>query len=179
MPSSTQIDLIKGKTSLLDQFLKWALSFGRLLIIIVEIVAFSAFMYRFVLDRQIIDLNDEIKKKQSLVESSKTRENTYRNLHERLATIKMINTTGNTNPVILAGIIEKTPSDITYNSIAIGEGKISMDLDVVSFSSLTAFVKTLRENPQISSVIITGIDNSTGGNSVKVTIAATIVEVSQ
>lgn len=179
MPSSARIDLIKGKTSLVDQFLKWALSFGRLLIIIVEVVAFSAFMYRFVLDRQIIDLNDEIKTKQSIIESSKIQETTYRNLHERLATIRKINTTGNTTPQILKGIVDNTPTDITYDSVSIGDGKLSMQLSVTSFSTMTEFMKSLKENPQIESATITGIDNSSGGNSVVITISAALVGASE
>jgi hypothetical protein len=179
MNSSAQIDLVKGKTSLMDQFLKWALSFGRLLIIVVEIVAFSAFIYRFVLDRQIIDLNDKIKNEQAIIESSKKQEETYRNLHERLATIKNISTTGNITPKIINDIIAITPAEITYNSYNIGDGKLDMELNVISFSALTSFVKNLRVNPQISSVTITGIDNSSGGNSVKVNISAKIKENKQ
>lgn len=179
MHSSSRIDLAKDKSSLMDDLIRWALSFGRLLIIVVEIVAFSAFIYRFVLDRQIIDLNDKIKREQAIIESSKTQEETYRNLQERLATIKKTSTIGNKNPKIVKDIVESTPSEITYNSYNIGEGKFVMEINITSFSALTSFLTTLRQYPEISSVTITGIDNSSGGNSVKVTILAKLKENTQ
>lgn len=174
MQKSNRIDLAKDKSTLMDDLLKWALSFGRLLIIIVEVVAFSAFMYRFVLDRQISDLNDKIKNEQAIVEASKRQEDTYRSLQERISTVKKISTTGNTAPKIIKDVVAITPSEITYNSYRIDEGKLEMELSVGSFSSLTTFLETLREHPQIASVTITGIDNSLGGNSVKVTLVAVL-----
>jgi len=172
MPKSNQIDLIKGKSSLTDDILRWALSFGRLLIILVEIVAFSAFIYRFVLDRQIIDLNDKIRDEQAIIESSKTQEATYRNLHERLAVIKRGSTTENFTPTIVKQIIEKTPPEITYNLVNATNSKLDLDVNVVSFPALTAYVKFLKEHPNVTSVIITGIDNSSGGSFIKVTLSA-------
>ncbi len=176
MQTSSHIDLVKGKSTLMDEFLKWALSFGRFLIIVVEIVAFSAFIYRFVLDRQIIDLNDKIKREQAIIEASRSQEETYRSLQERIATIKNASTTGNVSPQILKEIVEKTPPDILYNAFSIGDGKFEMELSVSSFSSLTEFLKIIREHPQISSATITGIDNSSGGNTVIVIISTKLKE---
>lgn len=170
MPKSNQIDLIKGKTSLADEFLKWALSFGRLLIIVVEIIAFSAFIYRFVLDRQIIDLNDKIKDASAIIQSSKDQEDTYRSLHERLATIKKASTTGNFTPMIIKQIISETPPEITYNALNATENKLDLDVNISSFPALTSYVKFLKENPNVTSAVITGIDNSSGGSFINVTL---------
>lgn len=174
MQKSSRIDLAKGKSTLTDDLLKWALSFGRFLIIVVEIVAFSAFIYRFALDRQISDLNDKIKNEQAIIEASKKQENTYRSLQERIATVKKISTTGNTAPKIIKEIKDITPAEITYNSYKISEGKLEMELSVSSFSSLTTFLESFKKHPQIASVAITGIDNSLGGNSVKVSLVAVL-----
>ena len=174
MPKTNQIDLIKGKASLTDEIIKWALSFGRLLIILVEIVAFSAFIYRFVLDRQIIDLNDKIEDEQAIIESSRTQETTYRNLHERLATVKKVTASGNRAPRIVREVIEKTPPEISYNSINITESKLDLSVNVSSFPALTSYTKILKEYPEIGSVVITGIDNSSGGSIIKVTLTATL-----
>ena len=66
MRTGSSIDLVKGKSSLGDNVITWALGFGRFLIIAVEIVAFSAFIYRFVLDRELVDLNDKIREHERL-----------------------------------------------------------------------------------------------------------------
>lgn len=167
---SSSIDLVKNKSNLTDELIKWALTFGRLLIILVEIVAFSAFIYRFSLDRKIIDLNDKIKQSQAIIASTKTREDTYRSLQERIATIEMISTTGNINEKILNDIVNITPPEISYRSLLIDDGKIDMDLNVISVSALTSFMQSLKDYPQVSSVAIIGIDNESSSNSVIVKI---------
>lgn len=172
MAKSAQIDLVKGKSTMTDELMKWALSFGRLLIIVVEIVAFSAFIYRFVLDRQIIDLNDKIKMEQAIIESSKEQENTFRDLQERLSTVKKITTNGNSAPKMTKDIVSNTPPEISYNSINVNKEKIDMVINISTYPALTTYIKNLKENPNIASVNITGIDNSSGGNLITVTLTA-------
>jgi len=176
---SSSIDLIKNKSNLTDELIKWALTFGRLLIILVEIVAFSAFIYRFSLDRKIIDLNDKIKQSQAIIASTKTREDTYRSLQERIATIEMVSTTGNVSEKILNDIINITPPEISYRSLLIEDEKIDMEIDVISVSALTSFMQSLKDYPQISSVTIVGIDNESSSNSIIVKINIRLKEVTK
>ena len=62
------INLFKDKNkNFFDLFIKWALSIGRVVVIATEAIALSAFLYRFSLDQQLIDLNDKIVQKQALV----------------------------------------------------------------------------------------------------------------
>jgi Tfp pilus assembly protein PilN len=171
---SSSIDLVKNKSNLTDELIKWALTFGRLLIILVEIVAFGAFVYRFTLDRQLIDLNDKIEQSQAIIASSKERENTYRNLQERLAMIEEISTKGNINQKILSDILAITPPEITYNTLSIDNGRIEMDINVSAVSALSTFIKSLKEYPQVSSVSIVGIDNSSSSSSVVVKISVVL-----
>ena len=80
MQSSASINLLKGRVNLLDEIVKWSLTIGRLLIITVELVAFTAFIVRFSLDRTLIDLHDKIRQEQAIVASLKDTEAKYRNL---------------------------------------------------------------------------------------------------
>jgi Tfp pilus assembly protein PilN len=168
--SKQSIDLVKNKTNLLDDILRWALSFGRLLVIVVEIVAFSAFIWRFSLDRQLIDLNDKIKQEQAIIVVMKPKEIEYRNLQQRLATIKQIDIKGNKTYQILNDIIAFTPAEITYNSISIDNDEVKIDTNIQSISSLTAFVNSLKEYPGVLSVNISSIQNRSQTNSVNVII---------
>jgi len=171
---SSSIDLIKTKSSLTDDLIKWALTFGRLLIILVEIIAFSAFIYRFSLDRKLIDLNDKIKQDQAIVVSIKDREATYRNLQERIAKTQEISTKGKVYENILADIVKTTPPELSYNSLTVEDGRFGAEIGVTSISALTEYINSLKANPQISSVSITGIDNNSQTNSVTVRINARI-----
>src|SRR5476651_2190356 len=82
---STSINLLKSnKNETLEQVINWSLSIGRFLVIGVELIALGAFLFRFTLDRQIIDLHALIKNKQIIVADLKDSEATYRNLQDRL-----------------------------------------------------------------------------------------------
>jgi hypothetical protein len=176
MQSSASINLIKTKTSVLDDILKWALSVGRLLIILTELVAFTTFIYRFSLDRTLIDLHETIKQEQEIVASLKDKEAEYRNLQERLADIKNVSTYGNRNSKILADVINETPNDITFNSFKIENNTAEIDTNIQSISSLTNFLAVLRDYPQSSSVSIERIDNQSLTNSINVIIVIKLKE---
>lgn len=176
MQSSASINLIKTKTSVLDDILKWALSVGRLLIILTELVAFITFVYRFSLDRTLIDLHGTIKQEQEIVASLKDKEAEYRNLQERLSDIKNVSINGNRNSKILADVINETPNDITFNSFKIENNTAEIDTNIQSISSLTNFLTVLREYPQSSSVSIERIDNQSLTNSINVIIIIKLKE---
>lgn len=172
MQSSASVNLVKRKANLLDEIIRWALNVGRLLIIITEIAAFSAFIYRFSLDRTIIDLHSKIKQEQAIVESLKDREEIYRNLQERILSASIYNSTGDRRVRILEDIIGFTPPEISFNTFSIENDDIKIDLNISSISSLNAFVETLRSYPQISSVTINSISNNNEKNTVNVTLSA-------
>ena len=59
------INLMPGReTSFGEKFLNWSLTFGRYIIIGTEIIVLVAFFSRFKLDRDFIDLHDQVKEKQ-------------------------------------------------------------------------------------------------------------------
>jgi len=172
MSSSSSIDLAKGKSTLSDDILKWALGFGRLLIIIVEVVAFSAFIYRFALDRELVDLNDKIKAEQAIVNSLKDRETEYRNLQERITTAKKITNTGNSKTKLFNDLIILTPPEITYENFTVGNNELKIIINISAIPALTTYINSLQEYEQITSVAVTQIDNSSGTNTVSVSLLA-------
>src|SRR3989338_7374484 len=91
MPNSqlVNINLIgKPKQAFRESFLKWAVNVGRIIIITTELVALSALLYRFTIDRKIIDLHDQIKKAEIFVKSQQIKENDYVSIQKRLENIK-------------------------------------------------------------------------------------------
>lgn len=176
MQTSASINLIKTKVNILDEILKWALTVGRLLIIITELVAFTTFIYRFSLDRKLIDLHEKINQEQAIVGSLKDREELYRNLQEKIGAIKTITTFGDRNVKILNDVAKLTPSGISFNSFDIANNKIEIDSSVQSTSSLSNFVSLLRKYPEVSSVSITRIDNQSQISGINVIILVKLKE---
>lgn len=176
MQSSASINLVKRKTNLLDEILRWSLSVGRLLVIITEIVAFTTFIYRFSLDRTLIDLHTSIKDKQAIIESLKDREAIYRNLQERIIVASTISARNDKNVTLINDVVEKTPQGITFNLLTIDETGVIIDANINSVSSLMAFINSLREYPKFDSVTIEAIDNKSSNSSVIVRISAKLKE---
>ena len=170
MQSSASINLIKSRVNILDELLKWALTVGRLLVIITELIAFSTFIYRFSLDRKLIDLHTKIKQEQAIVGNVKDREALYRNLQERISVISTITEKGNKSVKILNDVTKLTPTEITFNSFVIENNQISIDSSVQSISSLSKFIALLRDYPQASSVTINKIDNQSLTSAINVLI---------
>ncbi len=176
MQSSASINLVKRKTSLLDEILRWTLSVGRLLVIVTEIVAFSTFIYRFSLDRTLIDLHTEIKNKQAIVESLKEREITYRRLQERVLAASVTSQRSGRNIKILDEVVELTPSEITFNSFTIDNGEVTINSNINSVSSLSNFVSALRAYSEFTSVNVKNIQSNIAGANVRVIISAKLKE---
>ena len=167
---SSAINLIKRQTTTADDLLKWALTVGRLLVIIVEIVAFSAFLYRFYLDRKISDRDSEIKGKQAIVASLEEQEILFRNTQARIALAKELSETGDKNVLILNDIVSFTPEEVTFNSFSLDQNQILIDANIRSVSALSTFVSSIREHPQVSSASILKIESAEQAGSINVDI---------
>ncbi len=160
----------------MDELLKWALTVGRLLVIITELVAFTTFIYRFSLDRQLIDLHEKINQEQAIVASLKDREALYRNIQERIVATSRITNYGERNVKIFNGIAKLTPPEISFNSFEIENNQVTIDSSVQSISSLSNFMSLLREYEEISSVSINKIDNQSQANGINVIISVKLKE---
>ncbi len=176
MQSSASINLIKSKVNIFDEILKWALSIGRFLVILTELIAFSAFIYRFTLDRTLIDLHEKINQEQAIVASLKDKEEIYRNLQGRITDASTITKSGSRNVKILSDVAQLTPSEITFNSFTIENNQIDIDSDVLSISSLTSFLALLRDYSESSSVSVDRIDNQSLTNATNVLIIVKLRE---
>lgn len=169
------VNLLKkeGK-SFFDKFIQWALTVGRILVMLTEIVALSAFLYRFSLDRKLIDLHDQIKLKDAYVKVLKSNEDKYRNLQERLAIATKLSKTSVDTTNLITDLIAFTPSDIIFNSLKISEDSVSIDANVQSVTSLTDFINKLKEYKAIRTVSLDRIENKTSTATIVVDITAVL-----
>lgn len=164
--------LKKDKGSFLDKFINWALTFGRLVVIVTEAVALGAFLYRFSLDRQLIDLHDEISQKQAIVKYLKTNEDKYRDTQARIGVAAKFIDSGQNTYNTLANVVNLAPENFTFNNLSVSENAVIVVADVQSLSSLTEFIDGLKNNPEISSVSLDQIQNKTSNGMLSVAISA-------
>src|ERR1035437_3785993 len=96
--NSASINLLRNdKKETVEHIINWAVTIGRILIVVVELAALAAFLYRFTLDSQLQDLHSKIKQEQTILEVQKKNEDTYRNLQDRLSLISSFSKNGEKN----------------------------------------------------------------------------------
>src|SRR6266480_2874522 len=121
--------------SFITQFFNWALTIGRLLIILTEMVALGTFIYRFGLDMQIVDLHDKIKAESFIVANFKDAETTFRDVQDRLATVKRYTTVGGTTSEIFTDIIKMGQGKITFKDITVSTQNAKIQVAAPASSS--------------------------------------------
>lgn len=158
--NSTSINFVKNKQiPFLDRFIAWALSVGRLIVILTETVAIITFVYRFSLDEKLVDLHSEIKHKQNIISALKPDENKYRNLQDRIALASTFSEKGNKTSQTITEIIGLIPTQATINNLILNKDRINISVNTTSVSSLTNFVNPLKSYPGIKSISIDNIEN--------------------
>jgi len=161
----------KGDT-LINQFLSWALSVGRLLIIITETLALSVFIYRFSLDVKIIDLHDNIKKDSNIVRSFATEEKLFRNIQSRLAFAKDYDQEKESTLNILTDILAMGQGKVTFKTLLVEKDSIEMQVQAPSATLLSQFTREIGRHPEIQSVSVNKVENKTSSGIIIIGISA-------
>src|SRR5689334_17423335 len=112
------INLAKNRgETFTDRLIQFALTIGRGLVVLTEAIALGAFLFRFGLDRQIIDLHDRISQEQAVIKLLKKNEDTYRNLQDRIALAKSIATQARATSKTITDIFSFIPADMQIKAI--------------------------------------------------------------
>lgn len=169
------INLAKNRgESLSDRIIGFALTIGRVLVIFTEAIALGAFLFRFGLDRQLVDLHDRIKQEQAIIDLLKNNEATYRNLQDRLTLENNINTLVSKNVTLYQDMFKMVPIDMSLTTISLSNSSIHIEASIPSLLTLSAFVKKLNSDARVESVSLDKIENKTSEGSISVVLTITI-----
>lgn len=175
MPSPTAINLFKGrKASFIDKFINWALTGGRVIVIFTELLALLAFLYRFSLDSQIIDLHSKIKQELAVVKLLNNNENTYRNLQERLKSINTLDPQAAERVELIKTIYNTVPEGLSVSQMFLDGKSAQIDISVQSPQAVSSFVKSLKQLPQVKGTNITRVENKTSQAIILVGLTVTL-----
>lgn len=139
------------------RFLKWALTAGRYIIILTELVVIMAFMSRFKLDADLQILGDSIEGKKRILEALASFETTFRATQARLAEAKkliggQLNTGGT-----MDAITSKVPSQVSINTLTIEGGQVNIAGKASTEQNLGDFLVRLATDPTWKSVEIVNV----------------------
>lgn len=180
MAFNPSINLVRGRRPrVFDQFINWALTVGRAVVILTELVALSAFFYRFFLDQQLIALHDKILQEQSIVNQLQKNENTYRNLQNRLKLATSIISNDHLSVSRYQDILAMITPDIALKTLIIDPNSMTMTMDVPTVLTLGTLVNNFKAYPPVTNVSIDKIENKTSIGLIGVNIALTLKPISK
>jgi hypothetical protein len=166
--------LPQDNNNLLTQITDWALSIGRLLVILTEIVALGTFLYRFTLDEQLVNLHDQIKSESFIIANFKSAETTFRDIQDRLTTIKNYVPIGNVTTSIFTDIVTMGRGKVTFKDLTVNTQNAKIEIQSPSAAALSQFVDTLKHYPSIASVVVDNVVNNSDSAVIVVSITATL-----
>lgn len=155
----------------LGRALNWALSAGRVVVIVTELIVIVAFLSRFWLDRRLTDLNTQNLALQTQVEASAEFEKQFRSAQERLSTYQKIDSQENINSELVSKISSALPADVSLTSILFSDNQIDIRGIALSEGGLAGFVKALDDSPDFENPVIRDISLDTSfGQTINFTV---------
>ncbi|MBI4037269.1 PilN domain-containing protein [Candidatus Daviesbacteria bacterium] len=145
------------------RLLKWLLSSGRFIVIAVELITIGAFIYRYKLDTNLLDLQEKIEAQIPYIESMKTDEITIRQLQFQLATIKQIRQESPGFTQAILRISQLTPKSVKLTGISLDRTQtfpktiFRISGQTGSNLEISAFMKALQKDPAFAEVTLTNI----------------------
>lgn len=136
------------------QVLSWALTYGRYIIILTQIVVLSVFFLRFKLDRDHTDLKESTTQKAAIIESVADLEANIRHVQGRLANIRQISTNQDGLLKALLFFQDNIPSDISFSTLNLTNEKISFGATAGSLRSFSFLLAELQKNERFSEVTL-------------------------
>lgn len=160
MPNDlSSINFINKQTPFLDRFMDWTLTIGRLIVIITEVVAVIAFIYRFSLDEKLVDLHSAIKQKQSIISVLKNDENKYRNLQDRITLAAIFSEKADKSNQTITDIAGLIPKQARINNLILNKNQLNIGINVVSVFPLASLINSLKSYSGVKSISIDSIES--------------------
>lgn len=154
----------RGKATVGKVVYGWTIDAGRAIIVGIELIALAALGYRFVIDRQIVDLHDQIKSEEIFISAQAEDEKTYRSIHDRLKNIKQTDVETAAKIQIMNEILGAISSGVFFSTnLAINDKSVLIDGSTFSIFTLTDFLNTLKNFPSVASISIDEINTANEG----------------
>ena len=168
------INLLRNnRKETIEHIINWTVTIGRILVVVVELAALAAFLYRFTLDNQLQDLQTKIKQEQTIVAVQAKTEASYRNLQDRLTVASSFSGLGTQNVKTFKDIIAFAPQGMTFTTVNFSTNGIQFQANVDSVLPLSVFIGKLKAYPLIDTVSIDQIQNKTSTAMITVGISTT------
>ena len=145
------------------KFIYWSTTFGRIVIIGTQLIVLGAFFTRFFLDRQIIDLSEELKTKQTIIQTTKELESKFRTTQDQIAAIKKIKSQQNDYAHALREFTQKVPERVSVQRINLQDTTLTVDGRSTTGEGFAQFLTMLATSELIEQVALESAQITTEG----------------
>lgn len=156
------------------KFLKWALSWGKRIVIVTEGIVILAFLSRFWLDTTVADLAEQITSKKNIVAASANFEAKFRNTPERITKAKEIN-----SQVSVITILDRTrtliPPRVTVSQMIVNGTGVSFS-GTADEQSLALLVTAFRKSADFTDLTVERITKTSPSMTIDFSMRATFVK---
>lgn len=154
-----------NRPKFLSKLLRYLLSSGRFLVVVVEIVVITAFVYRYKLDSDLLNLQDQIKEQIPYVESLQKDEAIIRQAQFILSTTKQARSDSPNWTGILTKISSLTPKSAKLTNINLDRTQqapktiIKISGITPGYKELAAFINVLKKDPIFTNITLANISS--------------------
>ncbi len=163
--------------TLQGRIVNWLTTWGRAILVLVEVVVIGAFFSRFWLDRKNSDLSDDIRQKRAILESTLEFENDFRSLQKRFleADVALAKEEDLFLPVEV--VARSLPSGVTLKKFSFNqkeEGSVAvLTISVFSEQGLSSFINQLLQDERVDSVRVGSIKKEKIASGIEIGLAVT------
>lgn len=150
--------------SLFGRIIKWGLTTGRHIIIIVEILVITAFLSRFKLDSDVSELEEALRQRQSILESYVPTEKAFLEVQTRLNIAQKVFSSQRDYGLVIETVLNSLPQPSLLNNISVdGPGDVSANITVPDETQVAIAVQRLVESKFWKSANLGEIFNDKSG----------------
>jgi hypothetical protein len=156
----TKINLLppsEFELSFWGRFLKWAVTTGRYVIIVTELVVIVAFLSRFKLDTELASLTDEIRGKKNVLDAQQSIEAKFMGVQSRLEHANKILESSLTAGTEVDWIIKTVPEGIKITNLSVNKNFDLIDVNAVKDSDLGIMLGQMNKTGRWKSMEVSGL----------------------
>lgn len=152
-------------------FIGWSINSGRVIIVATELIALGALLFRFIIDRNIINLQGEIEQQEKTLKDLKDEEATYRLIQAKLQYVKPLTSYTNTTVKAYQYFLDEISTDaFEIEQIGLKKTELSIEGAAASVFVLDELTKRLKKYDEIESLSLNKVE--TDQSKVEFTIKA-------
>lgn len=141
----------------LSQFLSWALTFGRYVVVFTEGIVLLVFLSRFWLDSQIIDLKQTITGKAQIVQSAQNFEKEFLSTQAKMKEIADLEEKLFSASPYFSVVEQNIPQDANLIKLSINQDGLTIQGNTNSYDTVTAFEEALRKQKEFVEVKLSSL----------------------